>query len=295
MDTIEPRMPARTSRVVPAGACDVHSHIFGPLERFPTGAATYAIPLATPSVYRQMLDSVGLDRGVLVQPAPYGTDTRALVNALDALRGRVRGIAVADSGISDASLDILHRAGVRGLRFIEMLDPSSGKRYAGSIGVDTLRQLAPRMRERGWHAHIWAKAQDCPDVYESVKDLDMPIVFDHMGQFDVTTGVDGAAFQRFLGLLESGQVWTKLSLCRVSRQSPVYAELEPFHRALVSKRPDRLLWGSDWPFVRMADASPDVGQLLDVFMNWVGDEAIIRQILVDNPAHLFGFDIEGRE
>ncbi|MCP5688368.1 amidohydrolase family protein, partial [Klebsiella pneumoniae] len=76
---------------------------------------------------------------------------------------------------------------------------------------------------------------------------------------------------------------------------PVYAELEPFHRALVSKRPDRLLWGSDWPFVRMADASPDVGQLLDVFMNWVGDEAIIRQILVDNPAHLFGFDIEGRE
>ncbi|WAB95973.1 amidohydrolase family protein [Pseudomonas putida] len=293
MDTIEPRMPVHTARGVPAGACDVHSHVFGPLDTFPPGPATYAIPLAAPGVYQKMLDSVGLDRGVLVQPAPYGTDTRALVNALGELAGRARGIAVADAGISDASLDALHRAGVRGLRFIEMLDPSSGKRYAGSIGVDTLRQLAPRMRERGWHAHIWAKAQDCPGVFESIRDLDMPIVFDHMGQFDVAAGVEGVAFQRFLSLFESGQVWTKLSLCRVSRQSPAYDELQPFHQALVNKRPDRLLWGSDWPFVRMAEQSPDVGQLLDVFMNWVGDDALIRQILVDNPAHLFGFDSEG--
>ncbi|WBM30510.1 MULTISPECIES: amidohydrolase family protein [Pseudomonas] len=290
MDTIEPRMPAHTARSVPAGACDVHCHVFGPLDTFATGPATYAIPLAAPSVYRQMLDSVGLDRGVLVQPAPYGTDTRALVNALGELAGRARGVAVADASISDASLDTLHQAGVRGLRFIEMLDPSSGKRYAGSIGVDTLCQLAPRMRERGWHAHIWAKAQDCPRVFETVRHLDMPIVFDHMGQFDVAAGVEGAAFQQFLALLDSGQVWAKLSLCRVSRQAPAYAELQPFHQALVNKRPDRLLWGSDWPFVRMAEQSPDVGQLLDVFMNWVGDEAIIRQILVDNPAHLFGFD-----
>lgn len=295
METIEPRMPQVVARQLPEGACDVHCHVFGPLQPFPTGAATYAIPLAPPEVYRQMLDSVGLTRGVLVQPAPYGTDTGALVNALQFMQGRARGIAVANADISDAQLDELHAAGVRGLRFIEMLDPSSGKRYAGSIGVDTLRQLASRMRARGWHAHIWAKAQDCPRVFDAVRDLGMPIVFDHMGQFDAAAGVEGEAFQAFLRLLDSGQVWVKLSLCRVSRQAPDYPEVEAFHRALLHKRPDRLLWGSDWPFVRMAEASPDVGQLLDVFMRWVGDEALIRQILVDNPAVLFGFSQEGNQ
>lgn len=293
MSTVEPRMPSAPTRRLPNGACDVHCHVFGPLQQFPTGAATYPIPLAAPEVYRKMLDRAGLERGVLVQPAPYGVDTRALVNALQGMQGRARGIAVANADITDAQLDDLHQAGVRGLRFIEMLDPSSGQRYAGSIGIDTLQRLAPRMRERGWHAHVWAKAQDCPRVFDQVADLNMPIVFDHMGQFDTAAGVDSEAFQAFLRLLDTGQVWAKLSLCRVSRQAPDYADAQPFHDALLARRADRLLWGSDWPFVRMGDASPDVGRLLDVFMNWVADEALIRQILVDNPARLFGFPEEG--
>lgn len=287
--TVEARLPSTPRIPLPLGACDVHCHVFGPLETFPTGPATYAIPLANPDVYRQMLDTTGLSRGVLIQPAPYGTDTRALVNALEQMGDRVRGIAVANADISDEQLHALHRAGVRGLRFIEMLDPSNGKRYAGSIGIDTLQALAPRMRALGWQAHIWARAADCPRVFGQVQSLGIPIVFDHMGQFDVSEGVDAAPFKAFLDLLESGQVWTKLSLCRVSRQPPEYQDIRAFHQAMVRVRPDRLLWGSDWPFVRMAEHSPDVGHLLDVFQQWVNDDAVVRQILVDNPAHLFGF------
>ncbi|GAB7529418.1 amidohydrolase family protein [Pseudomonas sp. 3A(2025)] len=289
IDTVEVRMPRAPHKALPAGACDVHCHVFGPLEAFPTGPATYAIPLAPPMVYRQMLDSAGFSRGVLVQPAPYGTDTRALVNALELLGERVRGIAVADADISEAQLQQLHRAGVRGLRFIEMLDPTSGKRYAGSIGIDTLKRLAPQMRALGWQAHIWARAADCPGVFEQIQDLGVPVVFDHMGQFDVGQGVDSPDFKAFLALLETGQVWAKLSLCRVSKQAPGYDDVKPFHQAMIAARPDRLLWGSDWPFVRMAENSPDVGHLLDVFQTWVNDDAVVRQILVDNPARLFGF------
>jgi predicted TIM-barrel fold metal-dependent hydrolase len=263
--------------------------VFGPLQTFATGPATYAIPLADPDVYRQMLDIAGFSRGVLVQPAPYGTDTRALVNALELMGDRVRGIAVADADISHEQLQRLHAAGVRGLRFIEMLDPTSGKRYAGSIGIDTLKRLAPQMRELGWQAHIWARAADCPEVFEQIRDLGIPVVFDHMGQFDVSEGVDSAAFQGFLALLETGQVWTKLSLCRVSKQAPGYEDVKLFQQAMIAARPDRLVWGSDWPFVRMAENSPDVGHLLNVFQDWVNDDAIVRQILVDNPAQLFGF------
>lgn len=288
-DTVAARLPSPPRIPLPDGACDVHSHVFGPLETFATGTATYAIPLASPDVYRQMLDTAGFTRGVLIQPAPYGTDSRALVNALEQMGDRVRGIAVANADISDEQLQALHRAGVRGLRFIEMLDPSNGERYAGSIGIDTLQALAPRMQALGWQAHIWARAADCPRVFEKVQSLGIPIVFDHMGQFDISEGVDSLAFNAFLDLLESGQVWTKLSLCRVSRQAPGYEDVRTFHQALVRARPDRLLWGSDWPFVRMAEHSPDVGHLLDIFQQWVNDDAVVRQILVDNPARLFDF------
>lgn len=289
INTVDVRMPSPPRKPLPAGACDVHCHVFGPLETFPTGPATYGIPLAPPQVYRHMLDTAGFSRGVLVQPAPYGIDTRALVNALEVMGDRVRGIAVADSNTSSEELQRLHRAGVRGLRFIEMLDPTTRQRYAGSIGIDTLKCLAPNMRALGWQAHIWARAADCPAVFEQIQDLDVPVVFDHMGQFDVSQGVNCADFRNFIALLETGRVWTKLSLCRVSKQAPHYDDVKPFHQAMIEARPDRLLWGSDWPFVRMAENSPDVGHLLDIFQTWVNDDAVVHQILVDNPAQLFGF------
>lgn len=288
-NTVPARLPSAPVRKLPEGACDVHCHVFGPLNSFPTGPATYAIPLADPQVYRAMLDRAGLDRGVLIQPAPYGTDTRALMNALQAMGDRVRGIAVANADITDEQMAALNQAGVRGLRFIEMLDPTSGRRYAGSIGIDVLQQLAPRMKRLGWQAHLWAKAQDCPRIFDEIHHLDLPIVFDHMGQFDVKSGVESAAFQGFLKLLETGQVWTKLSLCRVSAEPDDYADVRAFHEALLDTRPDRLLWGSDWPFVRMGAASPDVGMLLDTFQGWAKSPERIKQILVDNPAELFGF------
>src|SRR5437879_4799471 len=83
---------------------------------FTRGLATYAIPLADPAVYDEMLASAGFTRGVLIQPAPYGQDTQALENALAQFDGRVKGIAVADDSISDERLYALDRAGVRGLR-----------------------------------------------------------------------------------------------------------------------------------------------------------------------------------
>lgn len=79
--TVAPRMPSRPSRALPAGACDTHAHVFGPYDRFPfAGASNYPPPLAPLETYLDMLDRIGADRGVLIQPAPYETDTRALTD-----------------------------------------------------------------------------------------------------------------------------------------------------------------------------------------------------------------------
>ena len=137
-------MPTAPTFDVPAGACDTHTHVFGPLHDFPTGPSTYAIPLATPDVHRQALDAMRVDRAVLVQPAPYGTDTRALEHALRAGGGRLAGIAAADATVADATLERLHDAGVRGLRFNERIDSRSGQRFRGRDRRRRARGPAPQ-------------------------------------------------------------------------------------------------------------------------------------------------------
>lgn len=290
VETVAPRMPSRPSQALPAGACDAHAHVFGPYDRFPfAGPSNYPPPLALLDVYLEMLDKIGADRGVLVQPAPYETDTGALTDALRRAGGRARGIGVATEQVSDTALAVMHEAGVRGLRFVEMRDPYSGGRYKGCVGVDQLKKLATRMAAFGWHAQLWARCADLAALLPGLIGLPVPLVLDHMACFDLARGVTDPDFEALIALLREGRIWVKLSVCRNSKAYPDYEDARPFHDALIRANPDRLLWGSDWPFVRMGDLAPDVGHLLDIFHAWVGDAELRRKILVDNPAALYEF------
>src|SRR5256885_5833343 len=98
-------------------ACDCHAHVCGPESRYPYSPARLYTPHdALPADYRRMLDSLGVERGVLVQPSIYGTDNRALLDALAQDPIRLRGIAVVAPDIGSSELAELHEAGVRGVR-----------------------------------------------------------------------------------------------------------------------------------------------------------------------------------
>jgi len=271
-----PRMPAAPAFVAPRNACDAHTHVFGAPDDFPAGPSSYPIPRATAPVHRAALAAMGVDRGVLVQPAPYGTDTRALEHALAAGGGRLAGIAAADATVTDSTLDRLHALGVRGLRFNLRTDPRTGAPFQGAIGAADLEALVPRLRERGWHAQVWASIGDGVRAVDSLAGRGVTVVFDHMAQLVPARGMDDPGFRRLLGQVRAGAAWVKLSLCRVS--TPEYAA-----------NPERLLWGSDWPYVAMAERAPDAGRLLDVFAEWTADQDLQRRILVANPSQLFDF------
>jgi len=70
-----------------------------------------------------------------------------------------------------------------------------------------------------------------------------------------------------------------------------YAEIIPLARALHAIAPDRCVWGSDWPHVAHWSHMPNVGDLLDLLADWVPDEAERREVLVGNPARLYGFSL----
>lgn len=291
-ETVAPRMPAAPRAPLPPGACDTHAHVFGPYEQFPLAhPSSYAPPLAPSSLHLAMLDMLGAARGVLVQPAPYGNDAAPMLDAIAASGGRVRGIGVADSSATRAHLQQLYDGGIRGLRFVEVRDPQ-GQPYLGSVATDQLLAMAPLMKSIGLHAQLWAPLDDYARLLPPLLATGVPLVLDHMACLKTERGVDDPAFQTVLKALRDGDIWIKLSVCRVSKMAPDYLDLKPFHDALVAANPGRLLWGSDWPFVRMGEQSPDAGQLLDLFHAWVPDAAIRHAILVDNPAALYGFDTQ---
>lgn len=282
--------PSAPRLAVPPGACDTHAHVFGPYAQFPLAEPRPYTPAEAPKPdYLAMLDAVGFDRGVLVHPGAYGWDHRAMLDTIASAPDRLRGIGVQPHTATDSELDALVRGGVRGLRFTDVAGPTAHLQFNGRVGLDTLYALAPRMRQRGLHAVIWANATAIAAHADHLRRLEMPIVIDHLGFFDVSAGVNDAAFQTLVALVKEGTAWIKLTVFRNSKSNPLHEDVRPFHDALVNANPERLLWGSDWPFLGMSEYRPDNGALLDLMDRWVPDPVLRQKILVTNPASLYGF------
>lgn len=276
---------------VPAGTCDTHTHVFGPLDRFPPlHPAVYPLPNADPQAHANFRESLGVDRAILVQPAVYGTDPSAILSAIEGANGALKGVAVAES--ADAPLEEWASRGIIGLRFTETRT-QDGKRYPGSVGFETLRRLAPAMRAAGLQAHLWAPASVLVEQLDELRLLGLTLVIEHMGMIDIDAIEDEALANRMLGHVRDGDVWMKLVLCRLGRPDLAAADrLKKLHNRMISECPDRMLWGSDWPYVRLSPA-PDAARMLDIFFEWTGDADLARRILVLNPQRLFGFAEEG--
>ena len=83
------------------GACDCHVHIFGPPERFPLSRERkYTPPQASVAQLLALHDRLELERVVIVQASPYGTDNACMLDALRQLGERARGVAVIDENTS---------------------------------------------------------------------------------------------------------------------------------------------------------------------------------------------------
>jgi 2-pyrone-4,6-dicarboxylate lactonase len=83
--------------------------------------------------------------------------------------------------------------------------------------------------------------------------------------------------------------WTKLSGAFRMSRTPDYSDTIPFARSLVAAAPDRCVWGSDWPHVGFWGDMPNIGNLLDLLVDWAPDTATRDAILTTNPHRLYGF------
>jgi predicted TIM-barrel fold metal-dependent hydrolase len=272
------------SMVTTAGRWDCHSHLFGPYERFPLAAErSYTPPEAMEPQYIALLRRLGLGHGVLVHPSAYGDDHSLLLHAL-ASQPSLRGVVVVRPG-SPLQLAGLRERGVRGARFSHRT--GAGGNFAGSASLADLLALAPALADAGLHAELWTDCRALPDIAAQLRGLPVPIVIDHMGGFHADEGIDAPGFRTLLDLLAAGKIWVKLCAYRNLLDEPDWEVGRAFQQAMLASNPEHLVWGSDWPHLRV-QPQPDAVQLLDMFMEWTGSDELVERVLGANAERLYG-------
>ncbi|MFC9839493.1 amidohydrolase family protein [Rhodococcus sp. NPDC127530] len=270
-----PHPPRRFT--LPAGAVDTHAHVVG--HSF-VPERSYTPPPASAGQYLSMLDAVGTTYGVLVQISVHGTDNTVMLDVVEGARDRLRAVAVVAPDVDDRTLAHLQDSGVVGLR----LNTLSG----GGIGLDQLARYDAICAEMGWHLQFLTNTRHLAAAAADLRTLTVPYVVDHMGDFDVTAGVDAPAWTLFLKLMADG-AWTKLSGAFRMARTADYSDTIPFAQSLIEAAPDRCVWGSDWPHVGFWGQMPNVGALLDLLPDWAPDPVTREAILTTNAHRLYGF------
>jgi predicted TIM-barrel fold metal-dependent hydrolase len=285
---------------LPAGACDSHVHVFGPRDRYPLADdRTFAPGIASLTDLVALHERIGVERTVIVQASPQGSDNRCVLEAVAAMRGRgrdARAVVVIPEGTSDRVLEDLHGAGVRGLR-VNLQSYGKTDPAVASRGLQVAAAMAVRM---GWHIQVYTSLAVVSAVRDAIRDLPVPLVIDHFALADASAGVSQAGFTDLLALLREGKVYVKLSAPYRVIDRVDGSDALPIVRALVEANVHRMLWGTDWPHTgpwpglsRDREGEEpfhpvDDGAMLDMFFSWTTHDEQQR-ILVDNPAQLYGF------
>lgn len=278
------------------GVCDCHSHIYGPLDRFPLSAVrTFDPPESPIESLEEVWQRHGIDRAVLIQGSAYGSDHKALINAIGRNPELRRGVATVSADISQDELVILHKSGVRAVRFnwIKHLLYGSLLRPEG-LAADASR-LLERVQPLGWHAEVHIDAEQLELVEGLSIPRGMPLVIDHAARLDATLGNIQPLLGRLLRLLERDSIWVKISGAdRLAAHCESLESAAPILRAAIRQAPEKCVWGFDWPHVNLARKRSE-SELLHLLESVAPDEGTLRAILIDNPARLYGFPVATNE
>lgn len=248
---------------------DSHFHVFKAAVAQP--GARYVPHYDAPiQVWQAQAQTLGVQRGVLVQPSFLGTDNSHLLRALTQAPEMLRGVVVLLPDTPVVELHRLHTLGVRGIRLNLAGVSHQIEPWQQTTALwDTLLAL-------GWHLELHTDIGALPGVLAQLPRT-LPLVLDHMGKPDAVCRTDPS----ITAVLERAQ------------QSTVYVKLSGPYRlggrdacALAhlwqsELGPHRLLWGSDWPFTNH-EHEARYPALFAALREWVGEDAL-QAVLVDNP------------
>ncbi len=116
---------------------------------------------------------------------------------------------------------------------------------------------------------------------------------EYMGRARGAEGVNAPGFGVIRRLLtERDDCWTKISSwyrLSDSGQSD-NADMKPFVQTLLADRPDRCVWGTNWPHPGLTEFMPNDADLLDQLESWLPSDAVREPLFASNAAKLYRFE-----
>jgi 2-pyrone-4,6-dicarboxylate lactonase len=281
-DNYLPFKPAKrpAQHELPEGACDCHFHIFeGAEKHLYSTPRSYTPSPATQADHRQLCETLGIDRAVLVHPSVYGRDHQSFEDILSANQSWMRGVAVAYTDTTQEQIAKWDALGARGTRCNAL--------FAGGAAMEDLASIASLVRPFKWHLQLLIDVSKDPKALLDIVDLGLPVVVDHLGHIDAGKAMSDPGFANMLSLLSEGRIWIKLSgAYRVSTQRKGFYDVGPMADALARANINQLVWGSDWPHPAIAAPMPEEDDLVATLFDWLG-ESDRQKVLVDNPTRLY--------
>ena len=277
-------------------ACDTHVHVFDPV-RYP-----YVTPRRfTPGVaaIRELkghISKLGLSHVVLVQPSVYGDNNACLLDAMNELSGKAGGVVVVSNATSPREVEEMHQMGVRGAR----LNLVVNNEHNPKVAIQRIMEI-DSIIPQAWHIQLHVTINTLGILLEQLKGTNRVFVLDHMGLPNVTNGTQSHEWQSLLHLVETGNLFVKMSAPYLySLSGPPYLDLDPFLKSLLRIRPDRILWGSNWPHTRGSTRTAQASnETIEVFRQvddsqWLQmcssvDEHASVALFNENAHRIYGF------
>ena len=273
-------------RPLPPGTVDCHAHIFDRPEKYGLSKdRKYKPPLCRREDWLALHASLGVARGVQVHGSPYGFDNSITADFLAEHRGRFVGVAAVSPDIEEPELKKLDQSGFRAARLMDQ--------FATGATTADLEAIARRVAPYSWHIEInIARSADWVALEPRLRRCPVPLVFDHLGRVRGGEGVDAPGFKVVRRLLaERDDCWTKISSWyRLSDSGPPdCADMKPLVETLIKERPDRCVWGSNWPHPGLHDFMPNDADLVDQLESWLPGDNAREALFAKNAQKLYRF------
>jgi predicted TIM-barrel fold metal-dependent hydrolase len=287
--TLEPDPRLRApKRALPKGAVDCHAHIFDRPDRYGFSKdLKYSPPVCPREDWLALHKALGVERGVQVHGSPYGFDNSITEDFLKVHHGRFVGIAAVSPSWTKKDIEKLDLAGFRGARLMDQ--------FATAATTADLEPIAKLIAPFGWHIEInIAKSADWLALEPRLRKCPVPIVFDHLGRVRGSEGVDSPAFKLILKFLtERDDCWTKVSSWyRLSDSGhPDHADMKPLVQKVLAERPDRCVWGTNWPHPGLLDFMPNDADLVDQLDSWLPSDQVRDPLFASNAKRLYRLQV----
>ena len=204
-----------------------------------------ADPLAD---YLTRMETLGIDRAVLVQPEPYGDDHSLVLDALQREPERLRGTAFVYPNDPAASQKLVALAWREPRIVAVRFHAHRGKeQYLGSFTDANVGTIWRRAADLGLFIELHIGPNYAANVAAALETLPrVPVILDHLAKPQLGTPEE---YADVLALARFDNVYMKLSgLGHFGQEPPLYPDLLPLTRRVVDAfGPDRMVWGDDMP------------------------------------------------